>query len=158
MAADESTPVPGTEETPPEAPAQERTLTAKLKPVNKAPGSAPATDDIAEQGCGALIMNLGNKLRDFADTAAVIAQLDMVISVDTSIAHLAGAWVSRCGWCCPIPASGAGCWTATTAPVTRRLGCSARTAQVRGRRCSTACAGPCTTRSLARVKAGAGHE
>ena len=37
MAADESTPVPGTEETPPEAPAQERTLTAKLKPVNKAP-------------------------------------------------------------------------------------------------------------------------
>jgi len=43
MAADESTPVPGTEETPPEAPAQERTLTAKLKPVNKAPGSAPAT-------------------------------------------------------------------------------------------------------------------
>ena len=79
------------EETPPEAPAQERTLTAKLKPVNKAPSSAPATDDIAEQGCGALIMNLGNKLRDFADTAAVIAQLDMVISVDTSIAHLAGA-------------------------------------------------------------------
>ena len=91
MAADESTPVPATEETPPEAPAQERTLTAKLKPVNKAPGSAPATNDIAEQGCGALIMNLGNKLRDFADTAAVIAQLDMVISVDTSIAHLAGA-------------------------------------------------------------------
>ena len=90
MAADESTPVPGTEETPPEAPAQERTLTAKLKPVNKAPGSAPAIDDIAEQGCGALIMNLCNKLRDFADTAAVIAQLDMVISVDTSIAHLAG--------------------------------------------------------------------
>ncbi|HIN22054.1 MAG TPA: hypothetical protein EYM71_09495, partial [Rhodospirillales bacterium] len=74
-----------------ETPAQERTLTAKLKPVNKAPGSAPATDDIAEQGCGDLIMNLGNKLRDFADTAAVIAQLDMVISVDTSIAHLAGA-------------------------------------------------------------------
>ena len=91
MAADEFTPVPATEETPPEAPSQERTLTAKLKPVNKAPGSAPATDDIAEQECGALIMNLGNKLRDFADTAAVIAQLDMVISVDSSIAHLAGA-------------------------------------------------------------------
>ena len=43
MAADESTPVPTTEETPPEAPAQERTLTAKLKPVNKAPGSAPVS-------------------------------------------------------------------------------------------------------------------
>jgi len=29
--------------------------------------------------------------RDFADTAAIVAQLDLVISVDTSAAHLAGA-------------------------------------------------------------------
>lgn len=29
--------------------------------------------------------------RDFADTAAVIAELDLVISVDTSVAHLAGS-------------------------------------------------------------------
>ncbi|MEJ0019896.1 MAG: tetratricopeptide repeat-containing glycosyltransferase family protein [Acetobacteraceae bacterium] len=30
-------------------------------------------------------------LRDFADTAALIAALDLVISIDTSVAHLAGA-------------------------------------------------------------------
>ena len=29
--------------------------------------------------------------RDFADTAALIACLDLVISIDTSVAHLAGA-------------------------------------------------------------------
>jgi tetratricopeptide (TPR) repeat protein len=34
---------------------------------------------------------LGDHLGDFSDTAAVIANLDLVISVDTSLAHLAGA-------------------------------------------------------------------
>jgi ADP-heptose:LPS heptosyltransferase len=31
------------------------------------------------------------ELRDFADTAALISLLDLVITIDTSIAHLAGA-------------------------------------------------------------------
>ena len=32
-----------------------------------------------------------SELHDFADTAALIAEMDLVISVDTSVAHLAGA-------------------------------------------------------------------
>lgn len=37
------------------------------------------------------IHRLGPKVADFADTAAVIERLDAVVSIDTSIAHLAGA-------------------------------------------------------------------
>lgn len=33
----------------------------------------------------------GEDLKDFADTAALLAELDLVITVDTSVAHLAGA-------------------------------------------------------------------
>jgi ADP-heptose:LPS heptosyltransferase len=32
-----------------------------------------------------------SELHDFADTAALIALLDLVVTIDTSVAHLAGA-------------------------------------------------------------------
>ncbi|MBV8911808.1 MAG: hypothetical protein JOZ05_02075, partial [Acetobacteraceae bacterium] len=40
---------------------------------------------------GLAIYDASPGLRDFADTAALVAALDLVISVDTATAHLAGA-------------------------------------------------------------------
>jgi ADP-heptose:LPS heptosyltransferase len=37
------------------------------------------------------LVDWAKDLNDFADTAALVENLDLVISVDTSIAHLAGA-------------------------------------------------------------------
>jgi ADP-heptose:LPS heptosyltransferase len=48
------------------------------------------TDGEALRGLPSLV-HLGGGFRDFADTAAVISLLDVVISVDTAVAHLAGA-------------------------------------------------------------------
>ncbi|MBD2181524.1 FkbM family methyltransferase [Aerosakkonema funiforme] len=49
------------------------------------------TAELSELGIGEKVQDLSEKFHDFADTAAAVAQLDLVISVDTSVAHLAGA-------------------------------------------------------------------
>ena len=40
---------------------------------------------------GMTLIDLADDLRDYGDTAAAVANLDLIISVDTSVAHLAGA-------------------------------------------------------------------
>ena len=50
-----------------------------------------AAGQLSANGCEALITDVGNRFEDFAGTAAALMQLDLVITVDTAIAHLAGA-------------------------------------------------------------------
>lgn len=45
----------------------------------------------ADEALPAVLHDLGRDIRDFADTAAIISQLDLVITVDTATAHLAAA-------------------------------------------------------------------
>lgn len=54
------------------------------------------------------ILDLTEQIHDFADTAALIEQLDLVISIDTSVPHLAGA-LSKPVWVL-LPSAGEWRW------------------------------------------------
>jgi tetratricopeptide (TPR) repeat protein len=52
----------------------------------------PSATEVAQpENARLAVVGLSEELRDFADLAGAIANLDLVISVDTSVAHLAGA-------------------------------------------------------------------
>ena len=51
----------------------------------------PAASEIEKLGLLPLIPDLGSSLQDFGDTAATLVHLDLLVSVDTAIVHLAGA-------------------------------------------------------------------
>ena len=55
-------------------------------------------DQLKSSGADALIHDLAPALASYAETAAVLTRLDLVISVDTSVVHLAGA-LGRPVWC-----------------------------------------------------------
>jgi tetratricopeptide (TPR) repeat protein len=70
----------------------------ELLPLAELPGltlyslqKGPRAEDINSIGARALIHDLGPVIHDFADTARLVMQLDVVITVDTSVAHIAGA-------------------------------------------------------------------
>jgi len=50
-----------------------------------------AAQQIREQGLGPRIQDWTQELEDFADTAALVDALDLVISLDSAVGHLAGA-------------------------------------------------------------------
>ncbi len=79
-----------------------------LTPLLEVPGTAfyslqvgPRAADVQRLSPPQRVHDLSPDLRDWADTAAAIAQLDLVIGVDTGVIHLAGAlgkpvWVLLC--------------------------------------------------------------
>lgn len=66
----------------------------------------PRAAELAALPSGSAVVDLSPQLRDFTDTASAVAELDCVITVDTSVAHLAGA-LGRPVW--TLLASAA-CW------------------------------------------------
>ena len=51
----------------------------------------PSAEQVKPLGARVHLADLQSEQEDFADTAAIVANLDLVISIDTSVAHLAGA-------------------------------------------------------------------
>jgi tetratricopeptide (TPR) repeat protein len=51
----------------------------------------PRESDLPALDACKKIVRIEDQIKDFSDTAAVLAQLDLLISVDTSVVHLAGA-------------------------------------------------------------------
>jgi tetratricopeptide (TPR) repeat protein len=71
---------------------------AQLAPLARVPGlsfislqKGPPAEQAADPPLGLRLTDFTAELTDFADTADLIAALDLVIAVDTAVAHLAGA-------------------------------------------------------------------
>ncbi len=74
------------------------TSISTYKPLFDLPGIAfvalqkgPATPQAGGFFARAPLVNLGAEIHDYADTMAIMDNLDLIVSVDTSVVHLAGA-------------------------------------------------------------------
>ena len=84
---------------------------AQLEPLARVEGvrllslqKGAGTDQIAQLGERFAVSDLGSQFTDFMDTAAVMRNLDLVITSDSSIAHLAGALGVRIWVAIPVAA------------------------------------------------------
>lgn len=85
---------------------------ASLAPLWSVPGisfvslqKGEGENEARQPPSGQPILPLGPDLADFADTAALVAELDLVICVDTSVAHIAGALGKPCWVLLPATAT-----------------------------------------------------
>ncbi|MGC3986324.1 MAG: tetratricopeptide repeat protein [Pseudorhodoferax sp.] len=76
---------------------------ATLAPLWQVPGVAfvslqkwAGEEEGRQPPAGQPLVHLGSAIEDFSDTAAILAQLDLLVSVDTAACHLAGALGRPC--------------------------------------------------------------
>ncbi|MBF0295755.1 MAG: tetratricopeptide repeat protein [Magnetococcales bacterium] len=76
---------------------------AVLAPLWRVPGvtfvslqKGAGEEEARHPPAGQPLWHAGEALRDFADTAALVAELDLVITIDSAVAHLAGALKKPC--------------------------------------------------------------
>lgn len=78
---------------------EERSIVLEeLMPLLETPGTAfysfqvgRGESDITRLGMDGLIANLGGTLKDWQDTARAVAAMDLIVTVDSGVAHIAGA-------------------------------------------------------------------